>query len=144
MHAKMGVLKGWVGLMRATLSEVNRLLVSRQNKYVVDLMARTTMNEPNPSVLLALLCNLLVSGAGLSKEGRHLLEIEPPTNIVHVGSSRIDINGRFGREATVTPIDCWKRVDSCNHLLLEGLVEAFNEAISLRMMIWGCKHQVET
>ena len=56
------------GLMRATWEEVNQSLVSCRSKYVVDLMARTTVNEPNPLVLLALVCDLQVSGASLSKE----------------------------------------------------------------------------
>ena len=43
------------GLMPTMWEEVNRSLESHQSKYMVDLMARTMVNESNPSVLLALL-----------------------------------------------------------------------------------------
>ena len=54
---------------------------------------RTMVNEPNPSMLLALLCDLQVSGAGLSKEGQHLLEIEPPSGTIYIGNFVMDVNG---------------------------------------------------
>ena len=45
--------------------------------------------------LLAPLCNLQVSEVGLSKEGEHLLEVEPPSGTIHVGRFEMDVNERF-------------------------------------------------
>ena len=47
-------------------------------------------------------------------------------------------NGRFWWEARVTPIECSKWADLCDHLLFEGLVEAFGEAICLKdqSLLW--------
>ena len=73
----------------------------------------------------------------------NLLEIELPSGTIHVGRFGMNFNGRFWWQARVTPIECSKRVDSCVHLLLEGLVEAFGELICLRV-VWGCKHMHDT
>ena len=50
----------------------------------------------------------------------------------------MDVNGRFWWEARVSPIECSNRADSCNHLLLEGIVEAFGETICLKeqLLLW--------
>ena len=71
------------------------------------------------------------------------MEIEPPNGGIHVGRFGMDVNGRFWWQARVTPIECSKRVDSCGRLLLEGLIEAFGEAICLRM-VWGREHLLDT
>ena len=52
-------------------------------------------------LLLALLCDLQVSGAVLLKEGDHLLEIEPPSGTIHVARFGMDINGRFWWEPRI-------------------------------------------
>ena len=61
-HGKgMGVKRwaeGGIELYAGKWEEVNWLLDSLQSKGVVDLMAHTSMNEPNPSVVLALMCDL--------------------------------------------------------------------------------------
>ena len=90
------------------------------------------------------------------------MEIEPPSGTIHVGKFGMDVNGRFWREPMVAPIECSKRVyassrlhgcivgvsdkgqdlipgfvawiDVSSNLLLEGLVEAFGEAIFLQMV----------
>ena len=84
-----------------------------------------------------------------------MLEIEVPSDTIHVGRFRMDIDRRFWWEVRVTPIECSKSVDPSRHLygcivgvgdknqdlipgfvawidvsgnlLLEGLVEAFGE-----------------
>ena len=100
-----------------------------------------------------------------------MLEIKPPSSTIHVGRFGTDVNGRLWWEPRVAPIECSKRADPCRRLygcivgmgdkrqdlipgfvvwidesgnfFLEGLVEAFKEAICLRM-VRGCKHLLDT
>ena len=101
----------------------------------------------------------------------HFLEIKPPSSTIHVGRFQTNVNRRFSWEPRVAPIGCSKRADPCqrfyggivgtvdkrqdlipgfvawidviDNFFLEGLVEAFKEAICLRM-VRGCKHLLDT